>query len=150
MGGFQLDGCGAADSVSKLRLLKAERCSACGKECDFYLARIRPKIYIAFIPKIPPNKKYGIVCAKCKTGTYITEEQMKDLMNADEESKVLLFDAIMHPENNDSIQEESRLQEPELLKKNTADNSAPIENGFKANEPLPVNKEAEKWECPLA
>lgn len=134
MGGFLLNGCGVADSVSKLRLLKTEHCSTCGKACDFYLAKIKLKIHIAFIPTISLNTKYGIVCAKCKTGNYITEEQMRELTNADEESKVLLFDAIMHPENNDNVQAAECPQTPKTPQKNTSGESSSIEIDFKAND----------------
>lgn len=99
MGGVLYNGCGAADTVSKLKPLKTDMCTSCKAERTFYLARINLKIHVFFIPTIPLNKKYGIVCSKCKTGCYITEEQMRQFMIADEKETSLLFDTIMHPEN---------------------------------------------------
>ena len=96
MGGFLFNGCGAADTFSKLRLLKTDMCPNCRKEREFYLVKVRMKIHVVFIPTVPLSTKYGIVCSKCKTGVYISEEQMRQIMSADDETKVLLYEAIMH------------------------------------------------------
>lgn len=98
MGGFLVNGCGAADTVHKLKLLKTEYCPSCGKTQDFYLAKVSMKIHVIYIPTIPLKTRYGIVCNKCKSVTYVTEVQMQQLMNADDASRILLFDAIMHPD----------------------------------------------------
>ena len=96
MGGFLFNGCGAADTFSKLRLLKTDMCPNCRKEREFYLVKVRMKIHVVFIPTVPLSTKYGIVCSKCKTGVYISEEQMRQIMSADDETKVLLYEASMH------------------------------------------------------
>lgn len=96
MGGFLFNGCGAADTFSRLRLLKTDMCPNCRKEREFYLVKVRMKIHVVFIPTVPLNTKYGIVCSKCKTGVYISEEQMRQMMSADDETKVRLYEAIMH------------------------------------------------------
>lgn len=97
MGGVLINGCGAVDTFKKLMLLKTEMCPNCRKVREFYLVRVTMKIHVLFIPTIPLNTKYGIVCSKCKTGRYISEAQMRQFMSADDATRALLYDAVMHP-----------------------------------------------------
>ncbi len=96
MGGFLYNGCGAADTVKKLKLLRMEHCQICNKEREFHLAEVRMKIHVLWIPTIPVDRKYGIVCAGCKQGYIISEELMHRMMISDNATCSAIFDAVMH------------------------------------------------------
>ena len=97
MGGVLMNGCGAIDYFQKLKLIKSDMCPGCGKMRDFYLCAIRMKATVLFIPIAPVSrKKYGIVCTKCKYGFYISEEQMSQIMVADEAETERLYNEIMN------------------------------------------------------
>lgn len=96
MGGFLLNGCGAADTFQKLKLLKTDDCPTCQRKQQFYLAKVRMKIHVVYIPTVPLSTKYAIICDQCKTGRFVSKEQMEQLLRANEAEVLTLYDAIMN------------------------------------------------------
>ncbi len=95
MGGVLINGCGAAEKNELMRFLKTDYCPYCHKEQDFYVSKIRMKIHVIYIPTIPVSTKYGIVCKKCKTGRYISKEQMQRLLACNSSECEKIYDEVM-------------------------------------------------------
>lgn len=74
MGGFMINGIGAADSFYLLKPLPGHLCRSCGKK-DYALMEVKRKVRILYIPTVSLNTKYAVACPKCKNGYYISEEQ---------------------------------------------------------------------------
>ena len=77
MGGFMINGIGAADSYYPITNVGTFYCKDCRKEQAFQLMELKMKIRILYIPTVSINTKYAVVCPKCKTGYYV-EEQVKN------------------------------------------------------------------------
>lgn len=75
MGGFMINGCGAADSFYPIQDFGMFHCNSCKKPQVFSLMEVKRKIRVFFVPTVSVNRKYAVACKKCKTGRYITEEE---------------------------------------------------------------------------
>ncbi len=80
MAGFTVNGFGAADSYYLLKPIGTFYCPKCGKERSYALMELRMKVRLLFIPTVTVNKKYAIVCEKCKTGYYVEESVKNDIL----------------------------------------------------------------------
>ncbi len=81
MGGFMINGCGAADSYYQLKFLETRQCSCCKKPRSFSLMELKMKIRVIFIPTVTINKRYAIVCESCKNGFFVEEAQKDAIMH---------------------------------------------------------------------
>lgn len=77
MGGFTINGFGAADSYYPLKSVGIFYCKCCRKEQEFSVMELKRKIKVLYIPTVSLYSKYAIACNKCKNGHYI-EENVKD------------------------------------------------------------------------
>lgn len=71
MGGFMINGCGAADSYKKIKGLGQGYCKNCGKERTFGLYELNRKVRVAWIPTVTLSTKCAVICEKCKCGSYV-------------------------------------------------------------------------------
>lgn len=81
MGGFMINGCGAADSYYQLKFLETRQCSCCKKPRSFSLMELKMKIRVIFIPTVTIKKRYAIVCESCKNGFFVEEAQKDAIMH---------------------------------------------------------------------
>lgn len=75
MGGFTINGCGAADSYYPIKDLHTAHCPSCGRERMFALMELKRKVKVFYIPTFSVGSKFAVVCSHCKDGWYITDEQ---------------------------------------------------------------------------
>lgn len=94
MGGFMFNGCGAADSYYLLKSLPGHPCELCGKK-DYALMELKRKIRVFYIPTVPINTKYGIVCPKCKRGYYVSEAQKDYILKNDPSCVEVVSDGVI-------------------------------------------------------
>lgn len=80
MGGFTINGFGAADSYYPIRPIGEFYCSDCQKNKPFSLMELRMKIRVLFIPTVTINTKYAIVCEHCHSGYYVDEQTKDDIL----------------------------------------------------------------------
>jgi len=72
MGGFMINGIGAADSFKPIQDLGEYYCNYCKKNRIFSLMAIKRKIRVVYIPTLTVTTKHGITCKNCKTIPIIT------------------------------------------------------------------------------
>lgn len=77
MGGFTINGFGAADSYYPLKSVGQFYCNVCRKGQNFSVMELKRKVKILYIPTVSLYSKYAVVCDKCKIGYYI-DESVKD------------------------------------------------------------------------
>ena len=80
MGGFTINGCGAADSFKKMKDLGTKWCGACSRQTETYLCQVNRKIRVFYIPTLTLKSSYGVVCWRCKQGYYVSEEDAGRLL----------------------------------------------------------------------
>ena len=80
MGGFTINGCGAADSFKKMKYLGTSYCASCSRETETYLCQVNRKINVFYIPTITLKSSYGVICWKCKQGHYVSQEEAGKLL----------------------------------------------------------------------
>lgn len=80
MGGFTINGFGAADSYYPIRPIGEFYCSDCKKNKPFSLMELRMKIRVLFIPTVTINTKYAVVCEHCHSGYYVDEQTKDDIL----------------------------------------------------------------------
>lgn len=73
MGGFTVNGFGAADSYYPLKPVGNFYCKCCRKEQQFSVMELKRKIKILYIPTVSLYSKFAVACDKCKNGYYIDE-----------------------------------------------------------------------------
>lgn len=81
MGGFMINGIGAADSFKPLQDLGEHYCNYCKKNRIFSLMAIKRKIRVVYIPTLTVTTKHGITCKNCKNGRYISQEEYMMLVD---------------------------------------------------------------------
>lgn len=89
MGGFTINGCGAADSFYTMKSLGTHFCYHCNKEKEFALMEVKRKIVVAFIPTFSISTKYAVACKKCKLGYYVDDTLKDDLYNGRKKIEVM-------------------------------------------------------------
>lgn len=94
MGGFMFNGCGAADSYYLLKSLSGHTCRSCGKK-DYALMELKRKIRVLYIPTIPINTKYAVVCPRCKEGYYVSEAQKDYILRNDSSCVEVVSDGVV-------------------------------------------------------
>lgn len=80
MGGFMVNGCGAADSFYKIKDLGTFQCPHCNQLRTYSLMEVKMKIRVLYIPTVSVNTKYAVACASCKNGYYVNEKQKDDIL----------------------------------------------------------------------
>lgn len=135
MGGFTVNGFGAADSYYPLKSVGQFYCKACRKEQEFSVMELKRKIKVLYIPTVSLYSKYAVACNKCKSGHYIEENVKDDILYG--RSAVIGYD-----ENGPIIQQialennyVSAVDAPSVQKSETELN---YNNNVKTPEPAPV------------
>lgn len=80
MGGFTVNGFGAADSYYPLKPVGNFYCMACRKEQQFSVMELKRKVKILYIPTVSLYSKFAVACDKCKNGYYIEEATKNALL----------------------------------------------------------------------
>lgn len=80
MGGFTINGCGAADSFYPIKDLGEFYCSECRQKRQMCLMEVKRKIKVLYIPTVSINTKYAVGCRSCENGYYISDQQKDDLI----------------------------------------------------------------------
>ena len=81
MGGFMINGIGAADSFYPIKTIGRFQCPSCRCEQSFALMTVKLKVRVVFIPTVTLNTKYAVACENCKSGFYIEERSKNDILN---------------------------------------------------------------------
>lgn len=97
MGGMLIDGCGASDSYYKLKDVTKAYCRTCGREQMFALMQLKMKIRVFWIPTVPINTKYAVVCPVCKNGVLVDESQKNEILAGRLQVEVTEDGLILHP-----------------------------------------------------
>lgn len=80
MGGFTINGCGAADSFYPIKDLGEFYCPECRQKRQMCLMEVKRKIKVLYIPTVSINTKYAVGCRSCENGYYISDQQKDDLI----------------------------------------------------------------------
>lgn len=80
MGGFTINGCGAADSFYPIKELGEFYCPECRQKRQMCLMEVKRKIKVLYIPTVSINTKYAVGCRSCENGYYISDQQKDDLI----------------------------------------------------------------------
>ncbi|MBR1763042.1 MAG: hypothetical protein IJ731_06715 [Eubacterium sp.] len=80
MGGFTVNGFGAADSYYQMKSVGHFYCNCCNREQEFFVMELKRKVKVLYIPTVSLYSKYAVVCNKCKNGYYIEENVKDDIM----------------------------------------------------------------------
>ena len=102
MGGMLIDGCGASDSYYKLKDVTKAYCRTCGREQMFALMQLKMKIRVFWIPTVPINTKYAVVCPVCKNGYLVDESQKNEILAGRLQVEVAEDGLILHPRSADA------------------------------------------------
>ena len=81
MGGFTINGCGAADSYYPIKNLHNAHCTSCGRERMFALMELKRKVKVFYIPTFSVGSKYAVVCSHCKDGWYVSDMQKEFILS---------------------------------------------------------------------
>lgn len=94
MGGFMINGCGAADSYYLLKSLPGHTCRLCRKN-DYALMELKRKIRVLYIPTVSLSTKYAVVCPKCKEGYYVSDAQKDFILRNDPSCVEIVSDGVV-------------------------------------------------------
>lgn len=81
MGGFTINGFGAADSYYPLKELGTAHCPYCNAHRHYSLMELKMKIRVLFIPTVSIGTKYAVACTQCQNGYYVEEEDKNYILN---------------------------------------------------------------------
>lgn len=121
MGGFMINGCGAADSYYKLKDLPHLNCAGC-KNKTLALMELRRKVRVLYIPTVTLNTKYAVVCPSCKNGYYVNEEQKNYILNNPAECVEMTSDGVVihrNPARQNPVQNESKPKSTDTFAEDT-------------------------------
>lgn len=80
MGGVLINGCGASDSFVKVRDICQGFCRDCKKVQTFGLFEVKRKVRVVWIPTVTLNTKYAVACTKCKSGIYVEDRILNEIL----------------------------------------------------------------------
>lgn len=80
MGGVLINGCGASDSFVKVRDICQGFCRDCKKVQMFGLFEVKRKVRVVWIPTVTLNTKYAVACTKCKSGIYVEDRILNEIL----------------------------------------------------------------------
>lgn len=90
------------------------RCSSCHNEDYWQLLRITTWFTLFFIPVIPYERKYFLMCPVCEKGVYLDSDKFEELRNLAEANSDLIDKKITIEEYN------QRLAGPKKIEENAA------------------------------
>ena len=122
MGGFMVNGCGAAESFYPIRSVGTFYCKYCRADRDFSVGEAKMKIRVLYIPTVSVKTKYVVMCFKCKNGYYIEESDKDDIL-FNRVRVVVTEKGVNFLSNNSAaaLTDNSSYQQPRLLEYNDAD-----------------------------
>ena len=94
MGGFTINGCGAADSYYPIKDLHTSYCASCGRERMFALMELKRKVKVFYIPTFSVGSKYAVVCSHCKDGWYVSDMQKDFILSHPADSAQIGADGV--------------------------------------------------------
>ena len=81
MGGFTVNGCGAADSYYPIKDLHTAHCPSCGRDRMFALMELKRKVKVFYVPTFSLSSRYAVVCKQCKDGWYVSDQQKEFILS---------------------------------------------------------------------
>lgn len=80
MGGFTYNGMGWGDCFYPKKDLGKHYCYQCKSIQEFALMEVKSKVKILYIPTISFKTRFAVGCKKCKSGYYVDENGVRDLL----------------------------------------------------------------------
>lgn len=111
MGGFTINGCGAADSFYPIKELGEFYCPECRQKRQMCLMEVKRKIKVLYIPTVSINTKYAVGCRFCENGYYISDQQKEDLLYGRAWPEMTEDGLLLHEMKKSPAQEEEAIVE---------------------------------------
>lgn len=80
MGGVLINGCGTSDSFVKVQDMCQGFCRNCKKVQMFGFFEVKRKVRVVWIPTVTLNTKYAVACTKCKSGIYVEDQILNEIL----------------------------------------------------------------------
>lgn len=80
MGGFTYNGIGWGDCFYPKKDLGRHYCYECKSIQEFALMEVKSKVKILYIPTVSFKTRFSVGCKKCKSGYYVNEDVVRDLL----------------------------------------------------------------------